>query len=50
VTAHDGAGARVPFLVHIREKKFVALALMIPFAVIMDAELGQDSRQRAFSR
>ena len=39
--------ARFGLIAGIREKQLVAFTLMVAFAVIMRAELGQDSRQRA---
>jgi hypothetical protein len=38
------------FIGSLREKELVAFALMIAFAVIMRAELGQRSGQRAFAK
>jgi len=44
VAAHPAATVRATFLIRFRGKKFVALALMIPFAMIVNTELGRDSR------
>ena len=45
----SGAVALFAFLTSLREKQFVAFPLMVSFAVIMRAELGQGPRQRAFA-
>src|SRR5216683_401259 len=42
----NGAALRVSLFAHLREQQMVALPLMVPFAVIVSAVLGQDPRQR----
>jgi hypothetical protein len=43
VTAHEAAAAGATLVIRILEKKFVAFALMIAFAVIASTELGQEA-------
>jgi hypothetical protein len=40
VTAHEAAAAGATLVIRILEKKFVAFAMMIAFAVIVSTELG----------